>query len=177
MDLVKKIASLNKTLAKSEIPYAFGGALALAWCTQRARGTIDIDVNIFIGQQNFEIALASLPKSISYTSKDKKLLAKNGQARLWWDKTPIDIFLNNTPLHEEIKSRIQFEEFAGSTMPFLACQDIAIFKAFFNRTKDWADIEDMLAASTIDLKEVRRNLLDYLDKDDERIEKLNALMK
>ena len=35
-------------LDDARIPHAFGGALALAWCTQRARGTIDIDVNVFV---------------------------------------------------------------------------------------------------------------------------------
>ena len=46
--LVDKIVALHESLDAAEIPHAFGGALALAWCTQRARGTIDIDVNVFV---------------------------------------------------------------------------------------------------------------------------------
>ena len=44
MDLVDKIVVCHQHLAAAEIPHAFGGALALAWCTASARGTIDIDI-------------------------------------------------------------------------------------------------------------------------------------
>lgn len=176
MDLIKKIVSLNRALSKSKIPYAFGGALALAWCTQRARGTIDIDVNLFVDQHAFEEALAALPKNILYSPKEKTALKRDGQVRLWWEQTPVDLFLNTTPLHSEIQTRIQFEEFAGVRMPFLACQDIAIFKVFFNRSKDWADIEEMLHAKTIKLGNIKTALLSYLEKDDARIQKLDELI-
>ena len=46
--LVDKILALHAALDDAEIPHAFGGALALAWCTERARGTIDIDLNVFV---------------------------------------------------------------------------------------------------------------------------------
>jgi hypothetical protein len=44
--LQSQMLQLHKSLARKNIPHAFGGALALAWCTQQARGTIDIDINI-----------------------------------------------------------------------------------------------------------------------------------
>ena len=46
--LPAKIVALHRALERAQLPHAFGGALALAWCTQRARGTIDIDVNVFV---------------------------------------------------------------------------------------------------------------------------------
>ena len=46
--LADRIVAVHRSLAKARLPHAFGGALALAWCTQRARGTIDIDVNVFV---------------------------------------------------------------------------------------------------------------------------------
>ncbi len=46
--LTDKIIKLHQALEDADIPHGFGGALALAWCTQHARGTIDIDLNIFI---------------------------------------------------------------------------------------------------------------------------------
>ncbi len=61
-------------------------------------------------------------------------------------------------------------------MPFLACQDIAIFKVFFNRSKDWADIEEMLHAKTIELGNIKTALLSYLEKNDARIQKLDELI-
>ena len=47
--LSEKILAIDRSLSEASIAHAFGGALALAWCTQRARGTIDIDVNVFTG--------------------------------------------------------------------------------------------------------------------------------
>jgi hypothetical protein len=38
----------------------------------------------------------------------------------------------------------------------LACTALAVFKAVFDRTRDWADIESMLEARSLDLDEVSR---------------------
>ena len=46
--IVEQILAIHGALGDARLPHAFGGALALAWCTQRARGTIDIDVNVFV---------------------------------------------------------------------------------------------------------------------------------
>lgn len=51
-------------------------------------------------------------------------------------------------------------------MPFLACTDLAVFKAFFNRTKDWADLEEMAEAGTLDRQTVIGALAEYLGLDD-----------
>ena len=56
--LVDKIVTLHRSLEAAGVPHAFGGALALAWCTQRARGTVDIDVNIFLAPTEAGRALA-----------------------------------------------------------------------------------------------------------------------
>ena len=48
LGLPEKMVTVHQALADAEIHHAFGGALALAWCTQRARGTIDLDVNVFV---------------------------------------------------------------------------------------------------------------------------------
>ena len=59
-------------------------------------------------------------------------------------------------------------------MPFLACTDLAVFKAFFDRTKDWADLEEMAAAGTLDIDRVVGILARYLGAPDPRIERLRA---
>ncbi|MEZ5228781.1 MAG: hypothetical protein R2710_19590 [Acidimicrobiales bacterium] len=60
MRLVEQIVELHARLDASGIPHAFGGALALAWCTERARGTIDIDVNLFVDIDQAELVFAAL---------------------------------------------------------------------------------------------------------------------
>ena len=60
-------------------------------------------------------------------------------------------------------------------MPFLDCADLAVFKAFFNRSKDWLDLQTMLHAGTLDKDAVVRVLTEYLGADDERIDRLRNL--
>ena len=175
MDLVSKIIALHEALDTAGLPHAFGGALALAWCTERARGTIDIDVNILIPTDDFARALAAMPAGVKIGRQDRMQLKRDGQARLWWDKTPVDLFLNNTAFHEGIAARVRQETLAGASIPFLSCQDLAVFKAFFNRTKDWADLEEMKNAGTFDSSQTIATLIPYLGPDDERIEKLQKL--
>lgn len=175
MDLVARILALHHALDAAGLPHAFGGALALAWCTEQARGTIDIDINIFVPTTTFDCALKGLPPDIQIKQADRQTLKRDGQVRLWWDKTPVDLFLNNTPFHAGLLARIRYETFAGVSLPFLSCQDLAVFKAFFNRTKDWADLEAMHAASTLDVQYVIAILCEYLGGDDERIARLRRL--
>ena len=50
-----------------------------------------------------------------------------------------------------------------------------MFKAFFNRTKDWADLEEMAAAQTLDVDRVLGVLVHYLGADDDRTRRLAEL--
>ncbi len=61
-------------------------------------------------------------------------------------------------------------------VPYLACDDLAVFKAFFNRTKDWADLEAMIEADRLDATAVLGTLTLYLGGDDERIARLRDLV-
>jgi hypothetical protein len=176
-DLVAKIVSLHKALQRRKLAHAFGGALALAWCTQRARGTIDIDVNVFVPKDGFQAVLDALPRGVKVSKPDVGLLQRDGQIRLWWGKTPIDLFLNTTDLHVSISQRIRWESFAGASIPFLSCYDLAVFKVFFNRTKDWADLEEMHAARTLDTARVRATIAEHLGSDDERLQRLDLLSR
>jgi hypothetical protein len=115
--LVDKIVAIHTALQAEGLPHGFGGALALAWCTQRARGTIDIDVNIFVGPADAKRALAALPGGVSRTASDRRLLERDGQARLWWDETPVDVFLNTTSYHDGVAERCRLEWFSGLQLP------------------------------------------------------------
>ncbi len=172
MNLPDKVVALHRALKRADIKHAFGGALALAWCTQQARGTIDIDLNVFVDAEDAEPALNALPEQVAWSDADVEAIRQHGQVRLWWESTPVDLFLNTLDLHKHMSRRIRFEEFANASVPFLACRDIAVLKAFFNRTKDWADLEAMLEAGTIHLSEITATIIEYLGQDDERVAKL-----
>ena len=63
--------------------------------------------------------------------------------------------------------------FAGTRIPVLGPTELAVFKVMFGRTRDWADVEAMLAAGTLDVEAVRAELATLLDVDDERFARLD----
>lgn len=173
--LPQKILDLHEALRQGGIPHAFGGALALAWCTASARGTIDIDVNLFVGTADVDRVQPALPAAVGFATGDRQLLVRDGQARLWWGRTPVDVFLSTTPFHGQAAARVRHHEFGGVALPFLACSDLAVFKAFFDRTKDWADLEAMAAVGTLDVEHVAGVLAVHLGADDPRLARLLRL--
>ena len=173
--LAEKILAIDRALREAGIAHAFGGALALAWCTQRARGTIDIDVNIFTGVDRTRDVFTALPHGVLWSEADVERTEDDGQVRLWWGDTPVDVFLNTTDFHDQVATRTHLEQFAGAEVPFLSCTDLAVFKAFFNRTRDWADLEEMAEMGTLDLDRLVGVLVRYLGAKDERVERLRSL--
>lgn len=175
MTLPEKVLSLHRALRTAEISHAFGGALALAWCTQQARGTIDIALNIFVEADQAETALKALPEGVNWSKADLEEISREGQVRLWWESTPVDLFLNTMKLHDQMSRRVRWEQFIEESVPFLACQDLAVLKVFFNRTKDWADLEAMVEAGTVKIPQVTATIIEYIGSDGERVAKLASL--
>ena len=171
-----KMVALHDGLSDAGVHHAFGGALALAWCTEQARGTLDIDLNVFAPPQQSQMVLRALPPGVSVSDDDGARIAHDGQARLWWDHTPVDVFFSTTPFHDDVAGRVRSEPFAGRHLPFLSCRDLAVFKAMFNRTRDWADLESMGEAGTLDIPFVIGIVVAHLGGADERVERLRALM-
>jgi len=173
--IVDKILAISAALDDRRLPHAFGGALALAFCTERARGTIDIDVNVFVGQGEARRVVDALPGQIGHTDADLLALERDGQTRLRWEQTPVDLFLDTTEFHVEAAPRRRRHEFGGRQIPFLGCSDLAVFKAFFNRTKDWADLEEMVAIRALNIDQTIGVLVRYLGEDDDRVDRLRRL--
>ncbi len=86
------------------------------------------------------------------------------------------MFTNTTEFHRAVAGRTVIHEFVSTPVPFLGCGDLAVFKAFFNRTKDWADIEEMIAAQTFDGDRVIGALVRHLGGSDERVDRLRTLL-
>jgi len=171
ISLPEQLVVLHRALRAAELDYAFGGALALAWCTGAARGTIDIDVNVFVGADQVDRVLAALPDGVAWSDHERATLVRDGQARLWWERVPVDVFLNTTEFHVAASRRTRLERYGGEDVPFLGCSDLAVFKAFFDRSKDWVDLEEMVAAGTLDADRVLGVLVRYLGASDHRIDR------
>jgi hypothetical protein len=174
-DLLGKVLALHDALEVAGLPHAFGGALALAWCVGNPRGTADIDLNVLVPVEEVAVLLAALPAAMTASEAARQQLVRDGQARVWWDRTPVDLFLNTTEFHEGLAARVRHEDVAGIQLPVLDCSDLAVFKAFSSRGKDWVDLGDMLLAKTVEVDGVLGTLVRHLGGDDPRIERLRAL--
>jgi hypothetical protein len=170
--ILDAIAELHDRLEAAGIHHAFGGAFALLWCTGEPRTTVDIDLNIFAPPSQTQQILDALPEEIVASDDERAQLMTAGQCRLMFDGIPVDIFLDTTPFHDDLRLHVNEHQLAGRLLPFLGCHDLAVFKAFFNRRKDWADIEEMLRADRLDVPYVIGILNEYLGPDDERIRDL-----
>ncbi|MEA2273469.1 MAG: hypothetical protein QOI98_2177 [Solirubrobacteraceae bacterium] len=173
MTLAQRLVEIHRALARRRIPHAFGGAIALAFWTVEPRGTRDIDVNVFVDAEDCERVLRVLPAGIDQPPGTADRIRRDGQIRLWWDDTPVDLFFDYDPVHADAARHRQTVPFEGTRIPILAATELAVFKVMFDRTQDWADIEAMVAAGTLDVDAVRATLRRMLGADDPRFARLD----
>ncbi len=168
LTLAQRIVVLHERLEAAHLAHAFGGALALAFCTREPRATRDIDLNVFVGVDRLDELLRALPDGIAVDREQQEQLRRDGQTRLWWDDTPVDVFLSNHPFHDRAEVNRRHVPFAGvPDLPVLACPDLAVFKTFFARPKDAVDVATMAAAGSVDLDQLDRSVSALLG-DEER---------
>jgi hypothetical protein len=160
--------AVHDALSAAGMPHAIGGAIALGYCTAEPRGTRDLDVNVFLPQQRF-------PDVAEVTPADIALAERDGQDRLMWGETPVDVFMNNVPFHREVEKRVRLVDFEGRRIPVLGCSSLAVFKAMFDRTQDWADIEAMLGKGSLDVAEVLTWLSEMVGEESPRVKRLREL--
>lgn len=174
-ELVDKLFAVHEALKAESLPHAFGGAVALAYCVEEPRGTRDLDVNIFCDAAGAERVLRALPEGVKVGDGDIEKVERDGQTRLFWDGVPIDVFLNNLPLHDEVANGVVWVRLEGREVPMLDCASLVLFKSFFDRTRDWGDIEAVALATPEDVEAAAAKLAELVGEDDPAYERLAAV--
>jgi hypothetical protein len=151
--LAERLLAVHDALTGGRLPHAFGGAIALAYCTEEPRGTRDLDVNVFVEPARAHEVLDALPEAVTWTAADVTGAERDGKVRVWWDDTPIDLFLDVHSFHRHAAGGVRLVPFEGTSIPVLGCTALGVLKALFNRTKDWADIEEMVQMNSVDIPE------------------------
>lgn len=176
LNLAGRVVSIDGAL--SAVAHAFGGALALAYYAE-PRATIDIDVNVFVPPDQLDQVLAPL---VGLGVNDggaqtAALIRRDGQARLWWEATPVDLFFAYDPFHLAAAKACRSVPFATTTIPILGPEHLMVCKAVFDRPKDWVDIESMLGAGDpLDAEEVLAWVARIAGLDDARYRRLVRLL-
>ena len=147
-NLAPRIVSLHELLDSAGVPHQFGGAIALIWY-RNPRATTDIDVNLTLPPDAAEPILELLAGlGVTVAPGDREAIARDGQARLDWDGSYLDVFFATLDLHFEMAERARVVRFGPVDLPILAPEDLIVCKAIYDRPKDWLDIEEMIRWGT-----------------------------
>jgi hypothetical protein len=173
--LADRLIAVHDALTAARLPHAFGGAIALAYCTEEPRGTRDLDVNIFVSPARAKDVFQALPAAVRTGAAELRAAQREGQVRLWWEDTPIDVFLDVHRFHRDVATGVCQVPFMERSIPVLGCTALAVFKALFNRTKDWADIEAMAEAGSLDVGDAAQRVEHMAGADHPGVQRLQAL--
>ncbi len=176
-NLVPKIISLHEMLDSLGVPHQFGGAIALAWY-RNPRATTDIDVNLTVPPEAAAPVLGTLTQlGVTVTPEDRSTIERDGQARLDWGGSYLDVFFATMDLHEEMAVKARLVRFGPVDIPILAPEHLIVCKAVFDRPKDWLDIDEMIRWGTeIDAAATLRWVATFLGEDSEQYARLAALL-
>ena len=134
----------HELLDSMRVPHQFGGAIALAWY-RSPRATTDIDLNITLAPADADPVLGALEHiGVTVSASDRAAIKRDGQARLDWDGSYLDVFFATLDFHEEMAVRHRDVEFGPVPIPILAPEHLVVCKVVFDRPKDWVDIEAMI---------------------------------
>jgi len=152
--LPDKVLAIHSALAG--VAHAFGGALALGFYAE-PRSTVDVDLNVFVGPDEAQVVLDRLGSIGVEVSGAAEQVGSDGQVRVWWGRTPIDLFFAYDRFHDAAAAAVVDQPFAGSALPVLAVEHLVVCKVVFDRPKDWVDLDAIVERGTpIDAAEVLR---------------------
>jgi len=174
--LAGRIVAAHEMLDSIGVTHQFGGAIALAWY-RNPRATTDIDINVTIPPEDADPVLGALTHlGVTVSPADRALISRDGQARLDWNGSYLDLFFATFELHREMAERSREVSFGPVRIPILSPEHLTVCKVVFDRPKDWLDVEEMIAWGTaIDADEVLgwvREILGETSKQYVRLAKL-----
>lgn len=179
-DFPEKVLALHQILEERDIPYAIGGAVALAYCS-RARATVDIDIGIFLPPEEKERVADALNEVFPIPNREDFLreVDRNQQGYTAWGSTKIDVFFSTVALHESMARRARMVSFGGAEIRVLSPEDLVVCKASFDRSKDWFDIENICKymGSELDIDYIDSWLSGSFGEDDPRVSRMAELIE
>jgi hypothetical protein len=175
LTLAERVTHLDAALAP--VPHAFGGALALAYYAE-PRSTIDIDLNVFVPVERFDdVARPLVSLGATVDARVADVVTRDGQVRVLWDATPIDLFFAYDPFHDAAGRARRTVPFAGGTIPILAPEHLLVCKVIFDRPRDWVDVDAVLADEVaLDAAEILRWVGRIAGDTDPRFDRIAALL-
>jgi hypothetical protein len=180
--VLERAIDVHRRLDRAGVSNAIGGALALAYHVSQARATNDIDLNVSADPKDAEAVFALLPPDVPWTEQDAAAVKRDGQVRLFWpvpgeaQPIPLDLFFAQHELHAVVAARVELVPMLDATVPILSATDLLVFKALFDRRKDWADIEELVRFGKPDVADAKCWIAKIVGPQDERLVKLAEIV-
>ncbi|MGH2911375.1 MAG: nucleotidyl transferase AbiEii/AbiGii toxin family protein [Solirubrobacteraceae bacterium] len=175
--LSSRIVAVHEMLDSMRVQHQFGGAIALAWY-RSPRATTDIDLNVTVPPEQAKPVLGALAHlGVSVSPVEQATIERDGQARLDWEGSYLDLFFATLDLHREMATHSREVDFGPMRIPILSPEHLIVCKAIFDRPKDWVDIEEIVDWGTdVDRKTVLRWIEELLGADSAQHERLADLL-
>jgi hypothetical protein len=159
-------------LGAAGLPYAIGGALAMG-AHGYPRGTLDVDVNVFVELERMPSVLAVLHELGAELDEEacSARARRDGMFVCRLDGFRVDVFLPSIPFSwEAAETKVRLGE-GDDALWFLSPEALAVFKLLFFRGKDRVDLERFVAvtARRLDRGYVRRWIAEMMGENDERV--------
>lgn len=146
--VLERTVAVVQAMDTQGIPTAIGGALALGYHIEEPRGTRDIDLNIAADKSRAAEVLRNLPPDVPWNDDHRSAIDRDGQARIMWPvpaadvaPIPLDLFFAEHELHRQAIARAITVPMLDTQVRILTATDLVVFKALYDRGKDWVDIQ------------------------------------
>jgi hypothetical protein len=125
-----------------------------------------------------DVAVPLLALGVEADAPEAKAAAeRDGQTRVMWDETPIDLFFAYDAFHDAAAAASRVVPFADTTISILGPEHLIVCKAVFNRPKDWVDIDAIVEGGVaLDVAEVLRWVGRIAGDTDPRYQRIAAVL-
>ena len=169
---------ISRLLTGADLHHAVGGALALGFYSN-PRGTLDVDLNVFVDAGRADAALEALADGGVALDRAvaRAVIRERGELRLDHRGCRVDLFFNSIPFHDKASRRTRRVRLLGAPVPILSAEDLIVFKFLYNRYKDLADIRHVFetVGDRLDRDYIRAGLIECVGMDDQRMISFEAI--
>ncbi len=171
VDIARRLADV---LERESIPYAIGGALALAYYAP-PRATVDVDINVFVPPREGIGRLLEVLSGVGFVPDSPAAVAasaaQDGQFRGRVAGIRVDVFVPAIRIYADLALHVRRVTLLDRPISIVGPEDLLTLKMMFFRRKDLADVEAVLrnSAGRVDMNSVRAALVGLVGADDERV--------
>lgn len=189
-DVARIALRVQDALTDAGLKAALGGGLAFnLWALPRV--TKDVDLNVFVGEEEHPRVLAVLENlgcaasrqgaPWNDSSRDDFLRrAREGEVAVaWYGDVRLDVFVPSIPFYDEAERTLRLVTFPdGRERLVLSPEALAVFKLLFFRDKDLGDLRRLVAVQREDLDAawVRGQVAAMVGADDDRVRTWDAIV-